>query len=170
MKTKNKVYLSLGSNVGDRESNLAQAITALEVSQDIDNVTSSSFYLTEPLYNKDQEYFINTVAKLETTMKPFDLLDLTKNIESMLGRKKHRKKNMPRIIDIDILVHGASVIETKELVIPHPNIVHRKFVLIPFDEIAPDYKIPLINSSVHELLVNCEDQSFVGLHDMENKA
>ena len=88
----------------------------------------------------------------------------------MLGRKKKKKKNMPRIIDIDILVHGESVMETEELVIPHPHMINRKFVLIPFDEIAPDYKIPLINSSVHELLVNCKDQSFVHLHDMENKA
>jgi len=170
MKKTNKVYLSMGSNIGDRESNIAQAISALEVSQDIDNITNTSFYLTEPMYNKEQEYFINTVVGLETVLKPFELLDLIKNIESMLGRKQQRKKNMPRTIDIDILVYGASVMETKELVIPHPNIVHRKFVLIPFDEIAPDYKIPLINSSVHELLVNCEDQSFVGLHDMENKA
>ena len=160
----------MGSNIGDRESNIAQAISALEISHGIDNVTNASFYLTEPMYNKEQEYFINTVVGFETVLKPFEILDLIKNIESMLGRKKQRKKNMPRIIDIDILVHGASVMETKELVIPHPNIVHRKFVLIPFDEIAPDYKIPLINSSVHELLVNCEDQSFVGLHDMENKA
>ena len=170
MKTSNKVYLSLGSNIGDRESNLAQAITAIEISEGVDNVKSASFYLTEPLYNKEQEFFINTVIGLETTLKPFDFLDLVKNIESMLGRKRPNKKNMPRIIDIDILVHGDSIIETVQLVIPHPNIIHRKFVLIPFDEIAPDYKIPLINSSVHELLVNCKDQSFVHLHDMENKA
>lgn len=160
----------MGSNIGDRESNIAQAISILEVSQDIDNITNASFYLTEPMYNKEQEYFINTVVGLETVLKPFELLDLIKNIESMLGRKQQKKKNMPRTIDIDILVHGESVMETEELIIPHPHIIHRKFVLIPFDEIAPDYKIPLINSSVHELLVNCEDQSFVGLHDMENKA
>ena len=160
----------MGSNIGDRESNIAQAISALEISHGIDNVTNASFYLTEPMYNKEQEYFINTVAGLETVLKPFELLDLIKNIESMLGRKKQKKKNMPRIIDIDILVHGESVMETKELVIPHPHIIHRKFVLIPFDEIAPDYKIPLINLTVHDLLGSCKDQSYVGLHDMENKA
>ena len=77
---------------------------------------------------------------------------------------------MPRIIDIDILVHGDSIIETSELVIPHPFLSQRKFVLIPFDEIAPDYKIPLLNSSIHELLVNCKDESSVRLHDMEYKA
>ena len=170
MNTSNKVYLSLGSNIGDRESNLAQAITAIEISEGINNVKSASFYLTEPLYNREQEFFINTVIGLESTLKPFALLELLKNIEAMLGRKKKKKKNMPRIIDIDILVHGKSIIETDQLVIPHPNMIYRKFVLIPFDEIAPDYKIPLINLTVHDLLVSCNDQSYVGLHDMENQA
>ena len=170
MSISNKVYLSLGSNIGDRESNLAQAITAIEISEGVDNVKSASFYLTEPLYNKEQEFFINTVIGLETILKPFDFLDLTRNIESMLGRNKQKMNNMPRIIDIDILVHGNSIIETDELVIPHPNMVYRKFVLIPFDEIAPNYKIPLMNLTVHDLLVSCKDQSFVGLHDMEHKA
>ena len=170
MNISNKVYLSLGSNIGDRESNLAQAITAIEISEGVDNVKSASFYLTEPLYNKEQEFFINTVIGLETILKPFDLLDLVKNIESMLGRKKKKKKNMPRIIDIDILVHGESIIETDQLVIPHPNMFHRKFVLIPFDEIATDFKIPHINLTVNELLGRCADRSMVRLYELENKA
>jgi 2-amino-4-hydroxy-6-hydroxymethyldihydropteridine diphosphokinase len=165
-----KSYLSLGSNVGDRESNIAQAITALGVYDGINNFESSSLYLTEPLYNLEQEYFINAVIGIETSLNPFTLLDAVKKIEIMLGRKIIKKKNMPRIIDIDILVHGDSIIETSELVIPHPFISQRKFVLIPFDEIAPDYKIPLLNSSIHELLVSCKDESSVRLHDMEYKA
>ena len=170
MKVSNKVFLSLGSNIGDRESNIAQAISAIEINRGIKNINSASFYHTEPLYNKDQGFFINTVIGLETILKPFELLDLIKKIEFMLGRNKRRKKNMPRTIDIDILVHGESIMETEALIIPHPNLIHRKFVLIPFDEIAPDYKIPLMKLTVHELLVNCVDDSFVGLHEMENKA
>ena len=170
MKVSNKVFLSLGSNIGDRESNIAQAISAIEINRGIENINSASFYHTEPLYNKDQGFFINTVIGLDTILKPFELLDLIKKIEFMLGRNKLRKKNMPRTIDIDILVHGESIMETEELIIPHPNLIHRKFVLIPFDEIAPNYKIPLMKLTVHELLVNCTDESFVGLHDMENKA
>ena len=170
MKVLNKVFLSLGSNIGDRESNIAQAISVIEINRGIENINSASFYHTEPLYNKDQGFFINTVIEFDTILKPFELLDLIKKVEFMLGRKKRRKKNMPRTIDIDILVHGESIMETEELIIPHPNLIHRKFVLIPFDEIAPDYKIPLIKLTVHELLVNCVDDSFVGLHDMENKA
>jgi len=170
MKKFYKSYLSLGSNVGDRESNIAQATTALGIYDGINNIESSSLYLTEPLYNLEQEYFINTVIGIDTFLNPFALLDSVKKIEIMLGRKNIKKKNMPRIIDIDILVHGDSIIETSELVIPHPFISQRKFVLIPFDEIAPDYKIPLLNSSIHELLVNCKDESSVRLHDMEHKA
>ena len=78
MNTSNKVYLSLGSNIGDRESNLAQAITAIEILEGVDNVKSASFYLTEPLYNREQEFFINTVIGLESTLKPFALLELLK--------------------------------------------------------------------------------------------
>mgnify|MGYP001446531343 FL=1 len=170
MKKFYKSYLSLGSNVGDRESNIAQATNALGLYDGINNIESSSLYLTEPLYNLEQEYFINTVIGIDTFLNPFVLLDTVKKIEIMLGRKNIKKKNMPRIIDIDILVHGDSIIETNELAIPHPFISQRKFVLIPFDEIAPDYKIPLLNSSIHELLVSCKDESSVRLHDMEHKA
>ena len=162
--------LGLGSNLGDRESNLAAAITSLGIYNDISAINSASFYESEPLYETNQPKFLNTVISCNTEFSAFQLLDAVQYTELLLGRPKERGENQPRIIDIDILVHGESVMETEELVIPHPHIIHRKFVLIPFDEIAPDYKIPLINSSVHELLVNCKDQSFVHLHDMENKA
>ena len=84
-----RVYLSIGSNIGDRESNIAQAISALEVSEKNYNLDSASFYLTEPLYNQNQEFFINTVVGLDTYLKPFEFLDHIQNIERMLGRKKY---------------------------------------------------------------------------------
>ena len=77
---------------------------------------------------------------------------------------------MPRTIDIDILVHGSAVMETKELIIPHPGLINRKFVLIPFDEIAADFKIPHINLTVNELLLRCPDRAVVKLYELENKA
>ena len=89
---KNKVYLSIGSNIGDRESNIAQAISAIEVPRENYNLNSASFYITEPLYNPNQELFINTVVGLDSELKPFEFLDIIKNIESMLGRKKSRIK------------------------------------------------------------------------------
>ena len=170
MKNGNRVYLSIGSNTGDRESNIAQAISAIEVPRENYNLASASFYLTEPLYNLNQEYFINTVVGLDSDLNPFQLLDFVKGIEHMLGRRKTVKRNMPRTIDIDILIHGSSIMETKELSIPHPGLINRKFVLIPFDEIAPDFKIPYINLTVKELLVRCSDASIVKMYELENKA
>tara|TARA_B110000116_G_C16672800_1_gene507035 strand:- start:350 stop:862 length:513 start_codon:yes stop_codon:yes gene_type:complete len=170
MKNGNRVYLSIGSNIGDRESNIAQAISAIEIPKENYNLTSASFYLTEPLYNLNQEYFINTVVGLDSDLNPFQLLDFVKGVENMLGRRKAVKRNMPRTIDIDILVHGSSVMETKELAIPHPGLINRKFVLIPFDEIAPDFKIPYVNLTVNELLVRCSDTSLVKKYELENKA
>ena len=170
MKKSENVYLSIGSNLGDRESNLAQAITALGINHDITDVQSASFYDTEPLYFTEQEYFLNTVVGCITSLNPFDLLDVTRRIEQMLGRPKIRKKNIPRIIDIDILVHGSSVIETAELTLPHPQLATRRFVLIPFKEIAPDLQIPVFNTTVRELFIHCPDSSHVTVHHMEKEA
>ena len=162
--------MSIGSNLGDRESNLAQAITALGINHDITDVRSASFYDTEPLYFTDQEYFLNTVVECNTSLSPFDLLDVIHRIEQMLGRPQKREKNIPRIIDIDILVHGNSVIETVELTLPHPQLATRRFVLIPFKEIAPNFQIPVFNTTVRELLNYCPDSSNVIMHQMEKKA
>ena len=116
-----KVYLSLGSNIGDRESNLAQATMALSFQYEIYNVASSAYYKTDPLYNTDQPDFLNSVVRCETTMKPFIFFDVIKKIEKMLGKKVSKKNNQPRIIDIDIIFFGNSNIETEELNIPHPS-------------------------------------------------
>ena len=94
MNKSENVYLSIGSNLGDRESNLAQAITALGINYDITDVHSASFYDTEPLYFTEQEYFLNTVVGCITSLNPFDLLDVTRRIEQMLGRPKIREKKI----------------------------------------------------------------------------
>ena len=120
------VYLSLGSNIGDRESNLAQATMALSINYEITDIKSSSYYETEPLYNKAQPDFLNSIVRFSTTLKPFDVLDIIQKVEKMLGRPTIREKNQPRIIDIDILFHGDAVIETEELSLPHPMISLRK--------------------------------------------
>ena len=163
-------YLSLGSNLGDRESNLAQATMALTINFDISDIESSSYYETEPLYNLDQPDFLNSVVKCVTTLKSFDFLDVTKRIEKMLGRSEKREKNAPRIIDIDILFHGDAVLETDELTIPHPMIGMRKFVLIPFAELEPDFKIPHSKITINDLLDHCIDTSKVIRHHMEIQA
>ena len=164
------VYLSLGSNLGDRESNLAQATMALSINFEISNIISSAYYESEPLYNKDQPQFLNSIVKFHTTLKPFDVLDVTQRVERMLGRPKIREKNQPRIIDIDILFHGDAVIETKDLSIPHPMISLRKFILIPFAELEPDFKIPHSNLTLNDLIESCPDNSVVKSHHMDTQA
>ena len=128
---KNLVYLSLGSKLGDREANLAAAIGAFGTIKNIHNIRSASFYESLYLGEGEQPNFINTVVELFTSMNPFDLFDNTCNIELMMGRPKNREKNIPRTLDIDILCHGDSVLQTDTLMIPHPDIPFRKFVFIP---------------------------------------
>lgn len=169
MKT-NIVYLSLGSNIGDRESNLAQATMALSINFEISNIQSSSYYVTEPLYNKDQPDFLNSIVKFSTTLKPFDVLDIVQKVEKMLGRPEIREKNQPRTIDIDILFHGDAVIETEKLSIPHPMVSLRKFILIPFAEIEPDFQIPHSNFTINDLIEHCPDNSRVTKHQMDTQA
>ena len=166
----NMVYLSLGSNIGDRESNLAQATMALSINFEISDIISSSYYETEPLYYKDQPEFLNSVVRFSTTLKPFDVLDIIQKVETMLGRPAIREKNKPRLIDIDILFHGDAVIETEELSLPHPMVPLRKFILIPFAEIEPDFQIPRSKLTIKDLIYHCPDNSRVIRHQMDTQA
>ena len=165
-----KVYLSLGSNLGNRESNLAQATIALSINFEIIDIVSSSYFESEPLYNKDQPEFLNSVVKFCTSLKPFEVLDVTQKVEKMLGRSKKIEKNQPRIIDIDILFFGDSVIETEKLSIPHPMIALRKFVLLPLAEIEPNFIIPHTKITISDLIDNCPDKSRVVRHFMDVQA
>ncbi len=165
-----KVFLSLGSNLGNREANLVASISAMETYYEISDIQSASYYETPPLVNTDQPKFLNTVIGLKTDFTPFELLDTTRKIETMLGRSPQREKNQPRTIDIDILVFGTSVIETAELIIPHPEIPFRRFVLVPFNEIAPDTIIPGINKNVSFLLEHCPDQSIIHKYQIKTQA
>ena len=127
-------------------------------------------YESEPLYNRDQPFFLNSILQFSTTLKPFDVLDLTQKVEKMLGRSKTKKKNQPRIIDIDILFHGDAVLETEKLIIPHPMISLRKFVLLPFVELAPEFNIPHTNLKINDLLENCPDNSSVKKYQINSQA
>ncbi|MFC1566004.1 2-amino-4-hydroxy-6-hydroxymethyldihydropteridine diphosphokinase [Candidatus Neomarinimicrobiota bacterium] len=164
------VYLSLGSNIGDREANLAGAITIIEEYPENNNLRSASFYSSDPLFNTDQPEFLNTVVEINTTFTPFEFLDEIKNIERLLGRPTEHKKNDPRIIDIDILTFGDAFLETEELTIPHPGIPYRRFVLVPFNELAPNYIVPGWKITVEELLIRCMDKSKVLKHSIKSNA
>ena len=166
----NKVYLSIGSNLGDRESNIASGIAMLDNQNHITNIKSSSFYKTEPLFNEDQPYFLNIVVEISTTLSPFNLLDKIKEIEIFLGRDRIRKKNQPRTIDIDIIIFGDTFISTKELEIPHPGSIFRKFVLKPLSELIPDEIFPKTGIKVVDLLEKCPDTSVVEKYIIDKKA
>jgi 2-amino-4-hydroxy-6-hydroxymethyldihydropteridine diphosphokinase len=153
------VYLSLGSNIGDREQNLRTAIAALaEANVRVTRV--SSFYETEPVDLREQPWFLNCVAQGETELPALDLLHALRGIESRLGSRKLVTKG-PRLMDVDILLYGDETISTQELQVPHPRMLQRKFVLVPLAEIAPRLRHPSWRAAVGELLRATSDKSEV---------
>ena len=145
-----RIYLSLGSNIGDRAENLRLAVERL-AEADVRVLRCSKIYETEPVDYLNQAWFLNQVVEAETTLFPLQLLSRTGRIERDLGRKRTVKKG-PRTLDIDILFYAAAVVETARLTIPHPRIAERRFVLAPLAEIAPELRHPLTHRSVRQML------------------
>ena len=147
------IYLALGSNLGDRVANLETARKAL--APRIEVVRESPIYVTAPWGYTDQPNFLNQVIEVETLLHPIPLLHRLKTIEAEMGREM-TFRNGPRIIDLDILFYGLEVYEGELLQIPHPRLQERSFVLVPLNDLAPEFIHPVLNKSVREMLMQVD--------------
>ena len=152
-------FLSLGSNLGQKANNLKQALSLLK-KEGIRILRSSSLYETEPANVPDQPWFYNQVVEAEADFSPRELLKLLKEIEQRMGRKTSSQR-APRKIDLDILLAKNIIIRTNELVIPHPRLEKRNFVLVPLSEIAPGIVHPVLGIKIEDLAKKSKDSSIV---------
>jgi len=153
------VYLSLGSNLGDRAAHIERALARL-AGNGVRITRRSSLYQTEPVDFQAQGWFLNLAVEAETELMPRQLLRVIRQIEKELGRKRIVRAG-PRTVDIDILLYGASVVSAAELEIPHPRMTERRFVLVPMAEIAPALRHPVLRLTMVELLAATHDRSQV---------
>lgn len=152
-------FLLLGGNIGDREKIICNAISLIKGNVGtIDQV--SSFYETEPWGMLNAKSFLNIALKITTNLTSFELLAELLKIEELLGRKRNHliTEYESRPIDIDILFYGSTVIQTTQLIIPHPHLHTRRFVLVPLCEIASEFIHPVFQKSIFSLLNECQDQ------------
>ena len=154
-----RIFLGVGSNIDDRYQNLINGIQQLNDNAHIWVIAESHVYQAPAMYSSDQQDFYNMVIEIETNLNPLQLLDEVKIIEMKMGRKPNKKKNLPRTLDIDILAVGDILIRSKLLEIPHPKIIERKFVLKPWNDIAPNFLVPNSDKNIAELLKITKDRN-----------
>ena len=172
MSEEQQIFLGLGSNVGDRYQNLKNGIHQLNKHPHIWVVGQSHVYQSPVMYETNQDDFYNMVVEIDTNLIPIDLLTEIKNIEIKVGRLPEGRKNMPRILDIDILAIGNMQIQSPILIIPHPGIFERNFVLRPWRDISPEFILPNSTETISDLLANSTDTSdirMVLIFDEEDK-
>jgi 2-amino-4-hydroxy-6-hydroxymethyldihydropteridine diphosphokinase len=153
------IYLSLGSNKGDRARYITRAMEAL-AERGVHVIRKSSLYETEPVETTSKAWFLNCVIEAETELLPPQLMHTLLDIERSLGRRR-RVLRGPRFIDMDILLYGDGVVSTGQLEIPHPRMAQRRFVLVPCAEIAPEARHPVFKKTIAELLEQTPDRSEV---------
>jgi len=153
-----KTYISLGSNLGNREKNIQSAIKLISCTPSITIVNLSPIYETEPVGFKEQNWFLNAVIELETTLLPQKLLVVLKEIEAKLGKKIERKWG-PRTIDLDILLYDDIILDLPDLQIPHKLMHERRFVLVPLAQLSPNLIHPVLKKTMKELLITLSQSS-----------
>ena len=150
--------ISIGSNLGDRNASVLSAIDKLDGLPKTSLVSRSSLFETEPVGLREQPWFVNAAALIETVLDARSLLDAMLEIERRAGRIRRADKG-PRTLDLDLLLYGDSVIDEADLIVPHPHMAERKFVLEPLREIAPGLVHPVLGISIAELAAACRDKS-----------
>ena len=155
-----RIFIGMGSNLGDRAKYLRRALSELEILHQTTVKNISSVYETEPVGVKGQPKFLNMVAELDSLLRPDDLIHELKEIEQRVGRT-FREHWGPREIDLDLLYYGGEMLNETSLQVPHPEISNRRFVLVPLKEIAAKFQDPLRHLSVEGLLQRCSDTSSV---------
>jgi 2-amino-4-hydroxy-6-hydroxymethyldihydropteridine diphosphokinase len=157
------VYLSLGSNLGNREANLNRAVRMLRDPDRVMLERISSCFETEPVGYRDQPWFLNLALEIRTSLTPRQVLDRCKRIERSMGRVP-TFQGAPRVIDLDILLYGKRIVDDLDLTIPHPRMARRRFVLEPLSEIAPDTIHPVLGMNLRSILLACPDSATVKRH------
>jgi len=152
-----QAFISVGSNLGDKIENCRRGIKGLLADGVSVLVGTSSFYRTSPVDYTDQDWFVNLVVKIKTTLDPFDLLAKTQDVQKAIGRKADTLRFGPRVIDLDIIFFDDQVIQTDLLEIPHPRMHKRRFVLKPICDIEPSMVHPLLGKDMRSLLDSLED-------------
>jgi 2-amino-4-hydroxy-6-hydroxymethyldihydropteridine diphosphokinase len=157
------VYIGIGTNIGKKKENYREALERIAKIPSTTITKESSLYESEP-HGEIKEWFVNGVIEIMTSLEPADLLHHLKNVERAMGRKPMRgKKWGSRVLDLDILIYQGRVVEEKGLIIPHPQLHSRKFVLVPLSEIAPQLIHPKFSMSISALLANVKDDKRVTL-------
>ena len=155
-------YIGFGSNIDDRLTYITQALQLLLEGDNVSLIKVSSLYETEPVGYEEQGWFLNGVVAIETGLSVHELLPLLKEIERDVGRQ-HRTRWGPREVDLDLLIYDQCSINTPDLIVPHPEMHLRSFVLVPFAEIAPEVLHPILQENVQSLLANLRDDKAVKL-------
>ena len=152
-----KLFVSIGSNMGERGKNIKEVILRLKI---LGRIKCSSLYETAPWGNLKQPDFLNAVCIIETDREILDIFSFIRSIEDALGRKRGEKWGQ-RTIDIDILFYGDIIMNSSDLIIPHPYIPARRFVLVPLNEIASSFVHPVLKKTVNQMLNECKDEGEV---------
>ncbi len=155
---KNIVYLCIGGNLGEREANLEETREFLEFNFG-DVLETSSVYESEGWEMENVPAFLNQVVKIETTLSTTELLQEIAELEEFYGRERKSGIYLSREMDVDVLLYNDEIVETEKLIVPHPKMAMRRFVLEPLNEIAPDLVHPMLKKTIAELLKDCEDKS-----------